>query len=104
MNQKEKKELSSVLKQIEGVSTLVRDLNKEAQERKDLYNIVVLLEKLLPTIEEHKDRESDTYYNMSEKQQESYKGEVVKELAEKLEKAQDTLEECIYYLQSILDE
>ena len=104
MNQKDKKELSSVLKQIKGVSTLVRDLNKEAQERKDLSNIVVLLEKLLPTIEEQHDKEYEKYEERSEKWKESYNGEVVKEIAENLERAKDNLEDCIHYLQAILDE
>jgi hypothetical protein len=104
MNQKDKKELSSVLKQIKGVSTLVRDLNKEAQERKDLFNIVSLLEKLLPTIEEHYDREYEKYEEGSDKWKESYKGEVVQEMADNLERAKDNLEDCIHYLQAILDE
>lgn len=104
MNQKDKKQLSIVLKEIKGLSPFLDVITTQAKEKRDLIMIIDMLSKLSPTLEELKDNEDDKYYNLTEKQQESYRGEVIRNTADNLERAYDALIECISYIELIIEE
>ena len=104
MNKKDIKELMTSLEGLKGLSLIVDEMKNIAVERKKISSIILQLETFVEPMERISDEQRDKFDNMSERTQESYKGELQGQLADNLERAFEALSDSISYLEySIAD-
>jgi hypothetical protein len=101
MNQSDKKTLKKSYEELKGLQTLMTELVKEVQERKNLTDVLEALRKIEPGVEVIKDKEEEKYESRSDRWKETYQGEVLREQVDDLERALDGIQTAISYLECI---
>jgi regulator of replication initiation timing len=104
MNKKDIKELMTSLEGLKGLSPIVEETKNLVIEREKIKKFILQLETFVEPLERISDEQRDKFDNMSERTQESYKGELQGQLADNLERAFEALRDSISYLEySIAD-
>lgn len=104
MTQSDKKELRQVIKQLSTLTPILNELKDKVSEREQLQSLIEKLKSLEPNLENVTNDATVKAEDLTDRQRDTYKGEVIEDIANNLERAFDNLQTCINYIECALGE
>jgi len=103
MNQTDKKAIKSAVEALQVLSPILAKVVAEVKERETIERVLNQVQELEPTIEDIMYKFVDKRDDMTDRQRDTDKGQMIEEVSDSLERAYDALREAGAYLEDVLN-